>query len=544
MATSQIPAGFKLVPDDNQAPEARGKAAALSAYLARKGSPKAGKRLDRAVAKFETMWSQAPDALKEKYAGRSQKTDLAPSERSAPIPRPTNASLNATRPGETNAQASERFRKSRTANDPKPPVAPPAAAPSAFAELTKPVPVPAGGVNSVGDGVFEAGKAKRIEQANALMDEARGSMSITQNSAKLAIDKTFPGNQSPTLAPIPLPKATMPSAPPVPAAPVPNIGNLRQADEARMNATPPISSPQAATPMQQAREEKERQTPSMSPADMKREDEARVSAMPARPGQPPIPSPSGMRPPITDLPTDERMHAEGKVNGGPTPVNKAPVDLNARTSSSARPTMDGNQPTGAPVMATPMSKGGQPMDPAIKSDNGAGLTRVNRLTGLPFGFRPGDALPKSADGAMQQRATDSGVRQVQAQAQAGIPAARPAAPVAGPRPMPRGPASQPERTGSSVAPIAPPRANDPDIIRKDNVAAANYQSSFSGGNPGDAEFEAAKNGQKKLYDGASSLDQAKLAVNTLKRNAEMDDTRNAPRAKVVAPARRPVMLAR
>jgi hypothetical protein len=126
-------------------------------------------------------------------------------------------------------------------------------------------------------------------------------------------------------------------------------------------------------------------------------------------------------------------------------------------------------------------------------------------------------------------------------------------------PMPRGPASQPERTLSTIAPTPPPRANDPDIIRKDNVAAANYQSSFSGGNPSDTEFDAAKNGQKNLYDNASSLDQAKLAANTLRRSGALPQvvagsrptpqqfnsyrsTSNpdAPRATVV-PARKPIL---
>ena len=190
----------------------------------------------------------------------------------------------------------------------------------------------------------------------------------------------------------------------------------------------------------------------------------------------------------------------------------------------------GAAPTGAPVMDRPAPINGQPTDPAIKSD-GAGLTRVNRLTGLPFGFRPGDALPKSADAAMQQRGNDSAMRQSINQSRA-IPSVQPT-PVSGA--MPRGPASQPERAFSVIAPTPPPKANDPDIIRKDNVAAANYQSSFSGGNPSDAEFNAAKNGQKALYDNASSMDQTRLVVNTLKRNAALDDTRKAPRARVVTP---------
>ena len=44
---------------------------------------KAGWQNPSIAAKFEDMWAKAPDAVKEKYASRSQKTDLAPSERKA-----------------------------------------------------------------------------------------------------------------------------------------------------------------------------------------------------------------------------------------------------------------------------------------------------------------------------------------------------------------------------------------------------------------------------------------------------------------------------
>lgn len=524
MATSQIPAGFKLVPDDNQAPEARGKAAALSAYLARKGSPKAGKRLDRAVAKFETMWSQAPDALKEKYAGRSQKTDLAPSERSAPIPRPTNASLNATRPGETNAQAQVRFRENRTGKAAAPvgqpgtsnagPVRPkgqedlkvagtPITEPgNSFADLTKQPEIPAGGVNSVGDGVFAGGSVVASLAGKSPADQR----------AILTEDATKNPPEKPTLAGLTGEQIVAPS--------VLNGDYLPK----------PVSGPAPAV------------TPTIAPA------------------RPPTAAEGNNSPEFLKSNAEYGKIADQRMApGGPA-------------APAARPTMDGNQPTGAPVMATPMSKGGQPMDPAIKSDNGAGLTRVNRLTGLPFGFRPGDALPKSADGAMQQRSTDSGVRQVQAQAQAGIPAARPAAPVAGPRPMPRGPASQPERTGSAMPPVASPRqvADDPDILRKGAEARANYQANF-GNNSSDKDFDTSKNAPQKLYEGASEMDKIRLGRQTLEDAARQtnelnNSVANAPRAsnpantrviarrpatpeesrtgKVVAPARRPVMLAR
>lgn len=73
-------------------PEAQGKAAALSAYLAQGGTPfhfsgrykkgpMKGKNVDEATAEFERMWATAPDAIKNKYASRSLSTDLAPIEK-------------------------------------------------------------------------------------------------------------------------------------------------------------------------------------------------------------------------------------------------------------------------------------------------------------------------------------------------------------------------------------------------------------------------------------------------------------------------------
>jgi len=545
MATPSVPAGYKLVPDDNQAPEARGKAAALSAYLARKGSPQKGKRLDRAVAKFETMWANSPDAIKEKYAGRSQKTDLAPSERGdlAPIPRPTNASLNAARPGESASQVYARQKESRTGKAAAPP------APAKSPADKDPV--------AVGTPEEQARVAAMINEGSSFATADNGDQStkaaMAAERARLEADaKANPPTEAqrstPSSAP---PSPNLPPDAPAPAPakrPGPTMAEAFSANDANpfMNVDPAVDA---------VRDQAKNQAQTAIDAKRVAGDEARnrinnerAAAEASRLGvTPPAATPPAVQPAPAATKTVAPARPPTAAEGNKSPAFLASnaeygkiADQRMAPGGPAAPSgvmAPVAQPTGSPVMETPMSKGGQPMDPAIKSD-GPGLTRVNRLTGLPFGFRPGDTLPKSGDAAMQQRAGDSQTRQSQAQSSA---PARPVAPVAGPRAMPRGPASQPERTGSAIAPIAPPRANDPDIIRKDNVAAANYQSSFSGGNPGDAEFDAAKNGQKKLYDGASSLDQAKLAVNTLKRNAAMDDTRGAPRAKVVAPARRPVL---
>ena len=379
-SAANIPAGYKLVADNdeqNQTPEARGKAAALSSYLARKGSPTKGRRLDRAMAKFETMWAQAPTAIKEKYAGRSQKTDLAPSEANPPIPRPTNASLNAAKPGETPSQTKERQRQSRTGTKA---VATPSATKTIFDELTKAPAIPEGGVNSVGDGVFEGGKAKRIEQANALMQKATTNPPTPEQRSgpdTYVPDKPAAAGQA----------AVTPAPAERPSQGLPNSGS---------GGMFPTSFPNTLGADQENRDrtvqEKNAQHQRESAAQQAK-DRAETNASRATAGLPPInegvPPPAAGAPPSapatpqtsggtsgrvlnadqlankaaneargatkdpntgsraediaaasgdpTKLPTDSRMVVQDKVNGGSTPVNKAPVDLSARTSSTQPP---------------------------------------------------------------------------------------------------------------------------------------------------------------------------------------------------------------
>lgn len=150
--------------------------------------------------------------------------------------------------------------------------------------------------------------------------------------------------------------------------------------------------------------------------------------------------------------------------------------------------------------------------------------QINRLTGLPFGYRPGDALPTGADGTMKQMAGESVARQTEASASAAK--GKPLAPVGGMASpaqgftgisMPRGPASQPQAIISREARPAP-RADDPNILKKDDAAYAAYQAGIGGAS--DKDFQGLKGAQKKIYDGASSMDQARLIGNTLKRSGE------------------------
>lgn len=132
--------------------------------------------------------------------------------------------------------------------------------------------------------------------------------------------------------------------------------------------------------------------------------------------------------------------------------------------------------------------------------------RINRLTGLPFGYQPGDALPTGADGKMERKASESVARQSEASAKA----TKPAAPV--------GDMASPARgfTGISREARPAPRADDPDILKKDDAAYKAYQAGFGGAS--DGEFKELKGAQQKIYDGASSLDKARLVGNTLKRS--------------------------
>jgi hypothetical protein len=113
-------------------------------------------------------------------------------------------------------------------------------------------------------------------------------------------------------------------------------------------------------------------------------------------------------------------------------------------------------PTGRPLMSRPdpikvtLKDGTTVMreaDNAVRDSNNQKV-RVNSLTGLPFGFLPGDALPSGADATMQGRAVDSNSRQANAMGQAALDGTlgQREMPVQKPL-MPRGPASQPEAQG-------------------------------------------------------------------------------------------------
>ena len=352
-------------------PEARGKAAARDRWLAqmgglrkngtfRKGKMR-GKTYDQANQEFEGMWTNAPEALKESYAQHARsgatKSEVAEATGVAPTPKVTNASLNATKPGETTAQAQERFRQSRTGVKP----APKPAGGNSFADLTKAPAIPAGGVNSVGNGEFEGGRAQTLPNSGT------GGL----------FPRSFPNDTGAKQA---------------------------QRDQAVQAAN--------ARHQQEAEAQKAK--------DVEETNASRI-AVGLAPITPTSPAPAPITPAVP-----APLTAQG------TPPAGQPVQAVGATPSIAPAPQIVGPPRGA--MPAPEITGKPVMGDAPKG--------VNRLTGLPMGYLPGDDV-SGASSQIQQRAGDSVRRQEQAAPIARQTSVAPVLP-------PRGPASQPVRTGSAI----------------------------------------------------------------------------------------------
>ena len=441
------------VPDDGvKTPKAKGKAAALSSYLAKMGSP-SGKKLDRRIQKFEELWAKSPDALKNKYA-RKGNDDLAPIERPAGPPKVTNATLNASLPGETGAQTQARWKAGRAKAEPPAPVSAPTAVPS-FAELSKAPAIPEGGVKSVGAG--SSPEAEAIRQGKPMTAFERNVSDQNQGRDVAEGRALTPG-----------------------ATPATSPAIAKQSDEARVAAMP-------STPVDQS-------TPigrmwDQSIRDTKRQIGAVVQAV-KRPVVSDVATAQAAKASADTLATEQRL-VDFAAASRQAEVNKITGSTSAPAASPQQQAAQSPAQTQAAVPSAPVA--GQP--PIAGPTGPPELTGkqilknppkgVSSLTGLPMGFRPGDKMD-SPDPQMQQRANDSQARQSIAQANAPTP------------------------------PIAAPKAT----IAPAPVRYADAQQQYQAGKAPAAAMD-------KIAAGASSIDQARITAESLKRNA--------------APARRPVL---
>ena len=457
MATPKIPAGFKLVPNDDEqptTPKARGKAAALSSYLAKMGSP-SGKKLDRRIQKFEELWAKSPDAIKNKYA-RKGNDDLAPIERPAGPPKVTNATLNASLPGETGAQTQARWKAGRVKAETPAPAKAPVAVPS-FAELSKAPAIPEGGVSSVG-----AGSSPEAE-------------AIRQGKPMTAFERTVSAqNQARDVAEG---RALAPGATPATSPAI-----AKQADEARVAAMPSTPVDQS-TPIDRMWDQSVRDTKRQIGAVVDWVKSPVVSDVATAQAAKASADTQATQQRLVDSAAASRQKAINDITGGaPSAPAASPqqqaAQAPAQTQSAPAAPVAGQPPIAGPT-APPELTGKQILKNPPKG--------VSSLTGLPMGFRPGDKMD-SPDPQMQQRANDSQARQSIAQANA------PAPPIAAPK-----------------ATIAPATVRHEDAYNQ-------YQKDLD---PAKAKV------MDDIYKGASSIDQARIVGQTLKRTQ--------------APGRRPVL---
>lgn len=498
--------------DPSLPPQARGKAAALDAYLAQGGTPfkhsgrykkgpNKGKNYDEAKAKFETMWASAPDAVKEKYASRSQHTDLAPSEKrlaqqaqnpatgeaEAPAPVKPPAVKKTVNP---NATAGAGRGTAKAATPAVVPTPTPAAAPKpeaktsgpSFEELTEkpqafnanasvPTAGPDGKIHDVGDGSTKDG-AMANQGDPKMPDLTKGTKEEwnAYNSAMKEKNKSEDSGTSPIGKAFDFikDKATEPAR---------FAEEAKARKEGRLPAeTKPA--PTASTPSP---------TAAPSPAAAKTTIPASVS-----PSNIADPTPGKMPAPGTTvtsgMPTDERMHAEGKTNVGGVPVEKAP--LGVQTDSG----------TGKTVT---------PDRPKIKREYDYEAGEGKELTGMVGGrktYSPVSAPMTSS--AAQLSAADralSSSANVNPRPQQVQNSTRPT--------IPRGPASQEANPMSYKRPVGP--VANQDTVQK-HANAMERQHAYG------ADPELAKETQG-IYNGADEMTKIKIAGQVSQRAKAVTD---------------------
>jgi len=352
-------------------PEAQGKAAALSAYLARGGTPfkhsgrfktgpMKGKTVDQATAEFERMWAASPDALKQKYANRTsgRRTDLAPSERTVPGSTPV-------QPKDMSAAGMQKRRMASYGHEfDSNGVAVPINRPKT---VVKPVrkTTPAPGSDEARAAALTANSQN---ERFATADTGDGGM-----AAAIAMDK-YQGR------PVSAPVEKTPIEGAIDSAVAANTRFWDRTTNAVNSAVAapftPASERIVGAESEAARRTLEAKRAADAAAEQNRLTAENAAKLRREKG---LPDPSPTTAPTSQAP------APAIANQPPTPV--------AVPRTSVTPAMQPT-PTGAPVM-------------------GDAPRGVNRLTGLPMGHLPGDSLPQkfAGDRQMQGRAADSLVRQ-------------------------------------------------------------------------------------------------------------------------------------
>ena len=346
-----LPPGMVAVPEN------RAKAAAFDRWMAQGGRPgrKSGKFLtgpqkgmtyDQAKQRFEGMWGSAPDALKEKYAKRAgDETQMAPSQR--PVAEKVDMSPLAVQKRRMAAYGHEFDANGRAV-----PIGQKTAARPAY--------------DKDGNGIPDMIQRPATVNPAATSGAGRGKpIGTPEERAKVSQMVAEGGDYATAFVGVP---GT------VPTEAFQDMGMRAAAAYDRMqqdNATPHL----AGVRDEKAAADKaaaDRQA-AAKVAEVKAMQEKQVKDERARLGlADPAPAPS----PVAATPA-------------PAPAPTAPIQPMGPPASAKTP-------------ATPAAPYGQPVI-------GGGAPKINRLTGLPFGYRPGDSTD-GMDAAMKGRADASTAR--------------------------------------------------------------------------------------------------------------------------------------
>lgn len=377
--------GYPPPMDPRQAenPAARGKAAAFDTWLAQGGElvkkngrgdkgkssrfaqgPMRGMTYDQAKQKFERMWATAPDSVKNKYASRSLETDLAPVERPGGQA-PTGNAANGPRPGETMPQYYQRIGMA-----PKP------------EQPAKAEPSPAS----------EMADVPTFEELTAPVDQSK----LSPDGMRHAIGS---GEASAPIVPPQMPNA-------INGAP-----EEWKAYNAQMASLTPPSQPFLETPIGKL------VAPIVDPDTINNTDAAVNRIDKGAPA--PVVTPTAAAPPTlaspTESPAPRRYPSSPRGSVGGASATGQAGRISTGASPSAPVEVRNQVAANAGVPAVIPDQVAAPMPKPVAGSTGAASpvakpVRINQATGLPFGYRPGDAVPA----ANQAKANESFSAQIAA----------------------------------------------------------------------------------------------------------------------------------